>query len=281
VRDALTPKGGRRVYTARWADRHGKKQKRVATPWPDDQDAFLKAACLTAKSFGEIRDAFNRQFPESCKSRSAIIGRAQRQGYADFKPQSSPYKARKRKARKATVPKIKIPRIKGDKQVKVKEVLAPVVFKESLRDDAEPIVRRSGPHTVKRRTPEQIAQARKGHLPCIIEEQPLTSVGIGDTERDSCKWPTSDDIRSLEVCGAPAEIGAYCKRHAMVAYREMPTKRRNQQYSRRGMIEDEQRIKDRDARMIADSVLDDEVESPGMSDEVTGLLEHFVKDVAK
>lgn len=263
-----------------WADRHKiERKKRPTIKWSESQDDFLKEACLTTKSFGEIRDEFNAMFPDAVKTRNAIIGRAQRRGYAEFKPaSSSPKVRRRRRVRKA--PGEKILRIRGDRQVKVSnKAMVPVVFKEEadLRSDAEPIIRRSGPHTM-RKTASQIATARKGHLPCIVEAQPLTSVGIGLTSIDSCKWPTSEDIRCMEVCGAPAEIGAYCARHAKVAYREMPTRHRNAGYSRRGMIDDEQRVRDRDARMIADIVLDD-TEAPAMSDEVVGLLAHFVTEL--
>lgn len=250
-----------------WADRRKpKKLSPQAAEWSEEQDAFLKAACETSKSFGEIAKEMNALYPDNAKTRNAVIGRAGRKGYSEHKPggyvKSTAYKkggVRVTYVRKAT--KIKYA---GQVTRRVRRIeLAPVVFKTALRDDAEPFLRQSGPHTMKRRTAEQIKEARKGHLPCIVEAEPLTSVAIAETECDACKWPTSEDIACMEVCGAPAEYGAYCERHALVAYREMPTRRRNKHYARRGMIDVEQRLaREQDARIGA---MEQETESPGIA----------------
>lgn len=233
--------------------------------WSDEQDAMLKRLCETVMSYGAIAKELSAAFPNDRKSRSAVIARAKRRGYDVGKPHEWGFR-RKRKVspnKRVTVRKNK-PRV----------TLAPVVFKQSdpqgLRSDAEPILNTRGRTSKSVKTPEQIAEAQKGHVPCIIEQAPLTSVPFSST--DGCKWPTSEDVRCMEVCGAPIALGSYCERHGRVAYREMPTAKRNREYGRRGTFETRKRISDDDAQWIADNVLDDVVEGPGISPETDMMV---------
>lgn len=227
--------------------------------WSDEQDEWLKAACQTGDSYGAIAKAFNRAFPLDPKTRSAIIGRAARRGYTNNKP----------RGKSVTVigapkPSYVDKRIKGtgvrpvDKVLRARKKHA-VQFDDGLREETDPgTYRRSHPHMARKSAPA-IEEARKGQLPSIIEAAPLTSKPFFESAHNECKWPTSNDVRDLSVCGAPATHGAYCRRHAEVAYQTMPTRKRNGSYSRRGFEEERKRISDADAQWIADHVLDDEV----------------------
>lgn len=247
-----------RQLTERWADRKGDRATpnhvlgRVSNPlgvWTEDQDEWLKVSCRTAMTYGQLTKAFAEAFPLDPKSRSSLIARASRKGYNNDKPDSpTPSKN---------------PRRKRDPKVRLsKQALAPVTFKDphGLRDDAEPLLRRSHPHGY-RKTKEQIEEAKKGRLPCIVEENPLTSVPF--LGADGCKWPTNNDIRCMEVCGAPTVIGAYCERHGRVAYVTLPTVKRNRIYHKDDTEyrATRKRISDGDAQWIADNVLDDVVET--------------------
>lgn len=56
----------------------------------------------------------------------------------------------------------------------------------------------------------------------IIEAEPSHSTPMLCTDADACKWPTSHDVRDMAVCGQPASSGAYCSKHAAIAYRRAP-----------------------------------------------------------
>ena len=73
----------------------------------------------------------------------------------------------------------------------------------------------------------------------------------------------------MEVCGAPSTCGAYCDRHAQVAYRVMPTKRRN-----RGYHKDDQEFRNRLSHE-ADALLEESTFVPPLDDEVL-MVPHFI-----
>lgn len=273
----VTMKRGRRAnsykdaqFTEKWADRKTGPNPRAPKTmgsntsgvWSDEQDAWLKQACTTAMTYGNMVADFNAAFPNDIpKSRSAILARANRKGYNNDKPESSTTGSRgivvTRTAGHA--------KRKRDSKIKLSQDLAPVKFKgepDGLRDDAEPLLRRSHPHMY-RKTAEQIKEAKKGRLPCIVEDKPLTSVDFLSTARDTCKWPTNEDVREMQVCGEPTKIGAYCERHGRVAYVTLPTVKRNRVYHKDDTEYRAGRkaINDADAQWIADNVLDDVVET--------------------
>ena len=86
-------------------------------------------------------------------------------------------------------------------------------------------------------TPEQRALKllKKRHvdgpvtLPSEAElaDAPVGSVSLLRTRRNDCKFPVGSDGGSLMVCGSPASVGAYCAKHAALAYDRLPTARRN------------------------------------------------------
>jgi hypothetical protein len=235
-----------------------------ATDWSPEEDEWLRQQCETTASYAMMAAAFVQTFKFK-RTRNAILGRAARRGYAVNKPG---YQNRLKGVPKAGSKGLR----KYDKMVRVqkKAALAPVVFKDrdpkGLRSDAEPILRRSHPHMVRRATPEEIAERQKGELPCIIEAEPLTSVPF--MQADGCKWPTTEDPRDLHVCGAEREIGAYCTRHARVAYREMPTPRRNRGYTGRGLLETTRKIVDEQVK-----------EFLGGDDDELVMIEHLVGEI--
>lgn len=226
-------KKGRRSYVAKWADR--KKPARTFVFWSDEESDYLKAACLTDKTYGAIRLDFNKAFPKSKKSRSSVISMAKRMGWAATKPQSEGHGVARGAGALVRTRKINAARSNVGKRAYDKRVVpvttAPVVFDKPtalvLRSDGDAS---SQALPKARKTPEEIAQRKLGFLPCIVESKPLTSTAFIGSEHDGCKWPTSDDIRSMEVCGVAATCGAYCDRHALIAYKHMPSKTRNRVY---------------------------------------------------
>jgi len=75
-----------------------------------------------------------------------------------------------------------------------------------------------------------------GHAPAQFETAPkhvdVTKLGatneqrMGTNERNSCKWPTSDDARNMQTCGRLITVGSYCQTHGALAYQIRPSKRR-------------------------------------------------------
>lgn len=183
--------------------------------WTDEQDEWLRARCQTSMPYRVIAMEFAAAFPDvhPKRTRCAMMGRAARRGYNIEKPPAhNDTRVRKPKAQPIT------PR---QPRVKVNDALGSL-----LRADSTPLG--SIPSPDKRpRGAQQIEEARKGHIPQIIETAPTSSVPLSDAPRGSCKWPTNDDPSDFHVCGQPGVIGSYCERHAQVAYRTMPTVRRN------------------------------------------------------
>jgi len=69
----------------------------------------------------------------------------------------------------------------------------------------------------------------------IIEAVPPTSVPTAQLEPGMCKWPTNKSATA--ACGAPISMGAYCPRHAEMAYRVPPTPCRHALFNRRNQYD--------------------------------------------
>lgn len=204
--------------------------------WSDAKEKRLVELCETTMSYRLIAVQLNSEFPNDRPlSRNAVLGKACRHNLRAGKPQIA-NKAASERVRRGRMPK-RPAATRNAPTLWLQRCGAksdqPAVKLRKNSDDASYAV----PYA--RRTPEQIASARLGRLPDIIEEHPLTSKPVTDCERGSCMWPTSADIRCMEVCGAPSEIGAYCARHAAVAYRVMPTRSRNATF---GKIDNDHRL---------------------------------------
>jgi len=76
-----------------------------------------------------------------------------------------------------------------------------------------------------------------GYLVDIVETLPSTSVAFFATSKQDCKWPTSNEVREMQVCGAPATMGAYCEHHGLLAYRTLPSPSRQARYFKREEFE--------------------------------------------
>jgi hypothetical protein len=250
----------------------------LGASWSVEQDEWLRLRCLTKASYGAIAIAFNKAFPLDRKSRSAIMGRASRRGYAKDKPPAGPHYGDRPRTRKAN-PQPNARKIRNKAKPAPIVVEAPVVFKPSehvvLRDEG----RLARTYRYGRKSATQIEEAKRGHLPSIVEIAPLTSVLWSECPDNGCKWPTCDE--PFMVCGAPAKLGSYCSRHGNVAFRELPTMKRNGGYGKRGQLDTaRKRIGDADAQWIADNVLDDEVKAPRIAFEAELLLPLLREDEA-
>lgn len=199
--------------------------RRVGDSWPQPMRDSLAALISTGASYREIAIALHKQFPdEPKKSRSAIIGKADRMGIRSDKPAAS----------KGGMPKQprSAPFRRPASRTAVSAGLPPVTFRDApatLRAVNSPLSLAS---EKKRYSADQIVERKKGYLRDIVESNPLTSRPVAECDKGTCQWPTSNDIRCMEVCGAAAMIGAYCERHAKVAYRVMPTIKRNRTFGK-------------------------------------------------
>lgn len=231
--------------------------------WSVEQDEWLKAQCLTSKSYGAIVLAFNEAFPNNRKTRSAIMGRASRRGYADHKPHVPQHYGSKPRKKSNPQPSARMIKLKRNSEPR----MVPVVFGEGTQIEFREEGRRLARTQHQRKSATEIEAARRGFLPSIVENAPLTSVLWSECPDNGCRWPTSET--PFMVCGSPAKVGSYCARHGDVAFREMPTLKRNRGYAKRGMLETrtKTRMLSAEAQAIADSLLDDEVVSPGIATE--------------
>lgn len=195
--------------------------------WSDAQDDYLQELCKTTMSYSQCRVKFNERFPHDTKTRNALLGRATRKGYRGGKPKPPTYGHTNamQATRKANIGR------KRKLTAEVKRGLAPVVFKQeqdsSLRHEGDKGQYQSEAGRKLGYFDPVVVERKKGNLPSIIEQAPLTSAPLAECERGTCMWPTSEDISCLEVCGVKATIGAYCARHAQVAFRILPTNKRN------------------------------------------------------
>lgn len=245
----------------------------VSATWTDEQDEWLRLQCLTAKSYGAIAIAFNKAFPNDRKSRSAIMGRSSRRGYADNKPTHRQHYSGRHK-RKAN-PQPSAHKIKAKAKPAPVETPAPVVFKDGEHVQLRQEGQLSRTYRYGRKSATQVEEAKRGFLPSVIENAPLTSVLLSDCPDNGCKWPTCDE--PFMVCGSPIKLGSYCERHGNVAFREMPTLRRNKGYAKRGMLEGPKKhTTDADAQWLADQLLDDAIKSPGLDEVEAGLIKDLL-----
>jgi hypothetical protein len=197
--------------------------------WPPEMEAALVKACMTSASYGIITRQLNDAWPKYQKTRNAVLGKARRMGIDGAKPVLARTRASAQRQRRKPPEALGL---KRNARTSPGTGLAPVVFRDDpagLRSEAEGRLSYAQ-HKGRIRGADNIAAAKLGKVPSIVEQAPLTSVPHAECERDVCQWPTTESIACMEVCGAKAEIGAYCARHAQVAYRVMPTVRRNRCY---------------------------------------------------
>lgn len=81
-----------------------------------------------------------------------------------------------------------------------------------------------------------------GHAPAHFETPPkpvdITQFAksnvdrMGTNERNSCKWPITDDVRDLQLCGRFVTVGAYCATHGALAYTVKPGRKRTAMISK-------------------------------------------------
>lgn len=189
--------------------------------WPDDVVACMKKYMAAGGTYAGLLVKLRNEYGYTT-TRNALIGKAHRLGIV------SQNKMKNEDAIKDT-----LERRKQDRrmQPKTRDERTPMKVRkqkpvEMLRDDAKP----SGPHPTghvfrRKRKLEEIKLARKGHIPAIVESSPDTSKPFGELRRGECKWPTSLDASM--ACGGKATIGPYCDKHAVLAYRIMPTRKRH------------------------------------------------------
>lgn len=263
----------------------------VDLTWSHEMDVWLEAMCLTKISYTEMAAEFRVAFPRERKSRNAILGRAARKGWGLNKP-SSENKGVKRRGKRGTRDGVTTPKRvynmrKASRAALMKKATVAVVFKAKanpamLRHEGDRGAANS-PTGSRRRSMNDpvVVERQKGNVPAIIEEQPLTSMPVADCESESCMWPTSEDIHCMEVCGARAEVGAYCARHALVAYRVLPTARRNGVYGKQD-AEHARRIDgsqhrdalDRDGEWLGRMIMEQVVTAP--ADEPPLMIPQFL-----
>lgn len=188
--------------------------------WPDDVLETLRQELDGGASYKELLATMRAKHPTFHATRNSLIGKAHRLGLRSTnkmkneKAINAMREARKRDARLNPKP----PRVR----VKKPKVEKPV---ELLRDNSAPQVYRRQGDWKRYRSPEHIANARKGYIPPVVESAPDTSKPFSDLKRGECRWPTAMDASM--ACGGKATCGAYCDKHGLIAYRTMPTRKRH------------------------------------------------------
>jgi hypothetical protein len=186
--------------------------------WSPEQDADLirLMAPDCHPPYSTLRDLMNEMWPGMNWSRNAILGRANRLGLRS-KNKPHGYVGMRRKSKGYVKKALVVPR-QGNIEFQPKAV----------RDDRDHrvLMARIGEKKRGRPSKQEIELRRLGSMPDIIDATPTTSKPMLECGDNDCKWPTSDDISSMEVCGQPSTFGAYCDKHGSVAYRLGPTRKR-------------------------------------------------------
>jgi len=186
--------------------------------WPDAVVSTLQTEIPLGMSASKLVDILRTRHAYNT-TRNAIIGKAYRLGLA-FTTRMNNEGAVKAALKARKQDRRLVPKAPKPKNVK------PVEERSLLRDDGSSVPGNTGTtFRRRRRSMQEIEVARKGHIPAIVESAPDTSKPFGDLNRHECRWPTANDASM--ACGARATIGSYCDKHAVLAYRTMPTRKRN------------------------------------------------------
>lgn len=198
--------------------------------WFPEMDEALTAYVADGYAYSQCRDLMNAKFPGKHWTRSAIIGRAGRMGLQSRNPQYLHAGGAPRKSRKGST--YNTPKKGRAKKtaVNVQSVLDARKV-AGVRTDEENVMGVSHALPKTRATPEVIAQRKIGNVLNIVDGvKPKTSKLISECTGNECRWPATNDLRCMEVCGADATYGAYCEDHGSRAYRVGMTNRRNAAY---------------------------------------------------
>ena len=200
------PKG---VYTT-------KKNVGFGQEWPEPAIAIMRRVLEGGGSFSTVvrhlADHGHRF------TRNACIGKAKRMGIVSQNTSANTKAAGLANKRRASERRIVIAQRQEQNEL-LREEGTRTLDREPGGAGGYKLPRRS-------RTSDQIKEDRKPKaITPIVEAAPTTSKPFCDLRKGECRWPTT--IECTEACGAPATIGSYCDKHAQVAYRAMPTPKRN------------------------------------------------------
>jgi hypothetical protein len=195
----------RGVYITRTNTGHGRD-------WPQPVLDDLASLLDAGKSYEFIR-AHMVKAHHYVTTKNALIGKAHRLGL--FSRNRMAPAATAALERKKADPRMKPERKKPVPKAKPESSL--------LRKEGDPGAKATGYRRL--RSQKEIAIARKGYIPPATPSAPSTATSFGDLARHQCRWPCTHD--ATMACGGKATIGSYCDEHAVIAYRTMPTKRRN------------------------------------------------------
>lgn len=212
-------------------------------------------------------------------TRNAIIGKAHRLGLSFVTKMKNEEGVRDALNRR-----------KQDRRLQPKPVkpVKPVQYVEEktlLREDGQTrALENNGALGFRRRTKKEIEDARKGHIPAIVESAPRSTKPFAELKHDECKWPTAIDASM--ACGRKATCGAYCDAHASIAYRTPPTRKRHATIRKEQDIDAARRRKiDADAEATIAHFLDSR-DVPGISDHRRsgddlglGVVDAFITEV--
>jgi hypothetical protein len=192
--------------------------------WPDDVIETMKQAIANGASAGEVVGTLRRQH-NYVTTRNSVLGKAYRIG-CRFKGKMHNGDAIKRTNKARVESRRALPKPpKQSRRMKLPKVVEPVSL---LREEGN--VRSPVAQYKRLSKQEDIERARIGFIPAVIEAAPTTTKPFGDLKRGECRWPTVDD--ASHACGATATVGAYCDKHAVIAYRTMPTRKRNASFAK-------------------------------------------------
>lgn len=184
--------------------------------WPDAVVERIRTHMATGGTYRTLL-AILREEHGYITTRNALIGKAHRMGVQSQNTMRNAAAIRDTHARQKNDRRL-VP-----KQLKIRKPVPET--KTLLRADNDPVGKTHGDGYRRKHKPEDIARARLGFIPQIVEDAPDITKPFGELKRDECRWPTAHDASM--ACGDRATIGSYCDKHALLAYRTMPTRRRN------------------------------------------------------
>lgn len=193
-----------------------------AQTWEPEWIDYLRELVAASKSYAEIADAFAVKYPFRTWTRNAVLGKAQRLGLTHPNRKTAPPKGRAPMSEKSRAHKKQYMRAYHAER---KTANSTAATSGVLRDEHTGTGSLAVPRT--RTSKAEMANRRLGAVPDVADTGVTSSKPMLETSLSECKWPTCDDPRSMDVCGAPATCGSYCDHHALRAYRVMPTRRRH------------------------------------------------------
>lgn len=184
------------------------RKSRYSNAWSEDAAALVEKEWKAGTPASQISMLLWEQLGVR-KTRNSVISKVHRSGLHETAPHT-------------------VNIVKG-----INKVRAPVVVKAPKSDRPRNKVVVNKVSTMRkidtgfRRTPASYQQ-EPSPIPDVIDNTDC-AIPFIDATKQHCKWPASDDVANMMVCGRYVTTGSYCVQHSRIAY--LPAKKRGRQDS--------------------------------------------------